>query len=364
MKPLRFLVRDSLSLVCLTAGIATSGEIAPVRSASDAPGTPGLAIPLDTLRGRDPATLQEEFADYARLGIRWLRTDLYWADVQANGPDSFDWSEFDHILKLAEDHDLWLLPVVGTTPKWAQKDKTRPSTPANPADFARFMEEAVRRYTPRGIHAWEIWNEPNMAGAWPPHPDPEGYAELLIAAHDAIKTANPDALVIFGGLAAANWTGPVLDVQYVAATTFLDAVYDAGAGNAFDAMSFHPYSYPDMPNPDWRWNGWGMMHGPLRQIMKRRGDGDKKVWITEFGAPSNAGHGGISEDEQAALLRESIAIAYETKWAGPVFWYSYRDRGSDMGNNEHWFGLIDKNGRRKPAWTTLRAASDQFPLER
>ena len=46
-------------------------------------GTAGIAVGLDTLRGRDEADLRAEFADFAQLGVRWLRTDIYWADVQA-----------------------------------------------------------------------------------------------------------------------------------------------------------------------------------------------------------------------------------------------------------------------------------------
>ena len=80
--------------------------LAPPATAQDAPvtpGTAGLAIGLDTLRGRDEADLRAEFADFAKLGVRWLRTDIYWADVQAKGPGSYDWSETDHILDLAQD---------------------------------------------------------------------------------------------------------------------------------------------------------------------------------------------------------------------------------------------------------------------
>lgn len=71
-----------------------------------APGTAGLAVGLDTFRGRDDAELRAEFADFAALGVRWLRTDIYWADVQAKGPGSYDWSETDHILDLAQEFGI------------------------------------------------------------------------------------------------------------------------------------------------------------------------------------------------------------------------------------------------------------------
>ena len=113
------------------------------QDAPTAPGTAGIAVGLDTLRGRDEADLRAEFADFAQLGVRWLRTDIYWADVQAKGPGSYDWSETDHILDLAQEFGIQLLPVVGTTPDWAKKDRDGASTPGNPDSFGRFLTAAV-----------------------------------------------------------------------------------------------------------------------------------------------------------------------------------------------------------------------------
>lgn len=344
------LIRPLFARLGVAVMMAALALPATAQDAPVTPGTAGLAIGLDTLRGRDEADLRAEFADFAKLGVRWLRTDIYWADVQAKGPGSYDWSETDHILDLAQEFGIQLLPVVGTTPDWAKKDRDGASTPGNPDSFGRFLTAAVQRYKPRGIRVWEIWNEPNLAGNWPPHPDPAAYADLLIAAHRAIKAQDPDATVILGGMAAARWTGPPFNVQHYTAPDFLQGIYDAGGGDAFDAVAYHPYSYPDTPDADWRWNGWGIMSGPLRDLMISHGDGDKPIWITEFGAPTNDGNGGISEAEQAETLREGVRLARESDWAGPLFWYGYRDLGGDVGNNEHWFGILDEKSRRKPAW--------------
>ena len=198
------LIRPLFARLGVAVMMAALALPATAQDAPVTPGTAGLAIGLDTLRGRDEADLRAEFADFAKLGVRWLRTDIYWADVQAKGPGSYDWSETDHILDLAQEFGIQLLPVVGTTPDWAKKDRDGASTPGNPDSFGRFLTAAVQRYKPRGIRVWEIWNEPNLAGNWPPHPDPAAYAELLISAHRAIKAQDPDATVILGGMAAAR----------------------------------------------------------------------------------------------------------------------------------------------------------------
>ena len=66
------------------------------------------------------------------------------------------------------------------------------------------------------------------------------------------------------------------------------------------------------------------------------------------------GLGGVSEAEQAETLREGVRLARESDWAGPLFWYGYRDLGGDVGNNEHWFGILDQKSRRKPAWEAFQ----------
>lgn len=336
---------------------ATAGAATAQADPDHAPGVLGMAVGLNALRGLDDARLDAEFAEYAALGMRWLRTDLYWADVQADGPGDYAWSEFDRIVEFAGRHDLKLLPVVGTTPDWARADRDAASSPGSPNFYARFLSMAVKRYAPMGVEVWEIWNEPNLSSNWPPRPDPMAYAALLEAAYDAIHDADPDATVLLGGLSPVTWTGPPFAMRHYAATDFLEAVYDSGAGDSFDAVAFHPYSYPDAPDPDDAGNGWGMMTGQIRRIMEENGDAEKPVWITEYGAPTNDGSGGISESEQVRMLGESLRLAREVDWAGPLFWYSFRDLGEDPQSNEQWFGLIDHDGRRKPAWQEMKALS-------
>ncbi len=287
------------------------------------------------------------------MGVRWLRTDLNWAVVQDAGPGSFDWRDMDRIVDQASSFGISVLPVVGATPAWAWQDPDRPSPPRDPAAYGRFLAAAVARYAPRGIHSWEIWNEPNLAGPFPPRPDPAAYAALLQAGAQAIRAADPTATVILGGLAAVTRTDLDGDPPAIAAVEFLQAVYAAGAGPAFDAVGFHPYTGSALPDLGARRNSWGVMAGPLRAVMDAQGDAAKPIWITEYGAPTNPGRRGVAEDRQAEQLAAGVALARATPWLGPVFWYSYRDLGTDPDNPEDWFGLMAADGRAKPVRKTL-----------
>ena len=99
-----------------------------------------------------------------------------------------------------------------------------------------------------GVHAFEIWNEPNTT-FWAPRPDPGVYTKLLRSASRAIHRADRRATVVSGGLAAQ---GPTLDWVADDGTGmsplhFLQAMYAHGAHGAFDALGFHPYGIPGGP---------------------------------------------------------------------------------------------------------------------
>lgn len=40
-----------------------------------------------------------------------------------------------------------------------------------------------------GVHAYEVWNEPNIVNFWAPGPDPARYTQLLKLAYPAITAA-------------------------------------------------------------------------------------------------------------------------------------------------------------------------------
>lgn len=73
------------------------------------------------------------------------------------------------------------------------------------------------------------------------------------------------------------------------ADTFLTGAYAAAAGQPmFDALSTHPYAFPELPatqNP--KSGGWNLTPA-VRKVMTDNGDGAKAVWFTEFGAPTGA----------------------------------------------------------------------------
>ena len=56
-------------------------------------------------------------------------------------------------------------------------------------------------------------------------------------------------------------------------------------------------------------------------------------------------------------MLEAFEALGDWSWAGPLLWYSYRDRGTDAGDREDWFGLRRDDGSAKPGLVTFRAAA-------
>ncbi len=205
----------------------------------------------------------------------------------------------------------------------------------------------MQRYAPLGVHAWEIWNEPNHVAFWGPRPDPVAYTDLLERASSAIHEVDPGATVMNGGLAPAPDRG-----GEISPLTFLRRIYELGGGPYMDAVAHHPYQFPDPPTSPEPSNAF-LQTAQLHDLMVSFGDGAKKIWGTEVGAPTR-GPDSVSETDQALWLREYYDIWNGWAFTGPLFWYSARDTGN-ANTLEDSYGLVHHNRTPKPALAAFKA---------
>ncbi|MDQ1522040.1 MAG: hypothetical protein QOI55_3113 [Actinomycetota bacterium] len=299
----------------------------------------------------DDAALARDTAAMAATGARWLRADFYWAIIQGGGPESYDWTSADRVVQAATSRGMEVLALAAYSPEWARPPGTSDHhPPLDPDAYAKFLYQAAKRYAPLGVHAWEIWNEPNVDTFWQPRPDPASYAAMLQRAYVALKSADPKAVVITGGLAPGLDTS---DGKTLSAHTFLSRVYDAGAGGSFDAVGLHPYSFPAMPLDAKDWNTF--YNAPtLYQVMVDHGDAKKRIWGTEYGA-STSGPGSVSDAFQSDVVRDGYRVWLSWPFTGPLLIYVYRDYANNPSDREANFGLVQHDGTPKPAFATFEA---------
>ena len=315
--------------------------------------------------------LDKRMAGIAAMGAKWVRFDFNWSLIQPNTAASYDWRLYDRLILAAQKHKLFILGILDYTPEWARASACKDSDkchPADPQQFAQFARVVANRYKNRGLHYWEIWNEPNNPQFWQPAASPAEYTRLLQAASSALKAEDKDAYIITAGLSPQETD----DTAY-APIDFLSGVYEAGGKNSFDAVAHHPYTFPISPKstPFHAWNQMVDTKKGLRGLMLNNGDGNKKIWITEYGAPTG-GPGPIStvespkleqhpfvvdENLQAKLLTDAADLYKSYDWVGPFMYYSYEDVGTTHDTNENFFGLLRADGSQKPAYQVFRSIS-------
>ena len=289
----------------------------------------------------------------------WIRIDINWAVVQADGASSYNWTPFDNVVRATTSRGMKVLAGILYTPGWARPAGTAANTP--PSDlsaYGRFASAAVARYAPMGVHAYEVWNEPNIVNFWAPGPDPAPLHTTAQARVHGDQGRRRDG----NGRqrrSLALWSIRREDWQRMNPVSFLEQMYANGAAGSFDAVGWHPYNYP------WglsyaTWSAWSQMAQTTpsaRSLMLARGDGAKQIWATEFGAPTGTTTRDVSEASQAKLVTDSYTQLKSWSWAGPGFFYSYHDNGTNTTDVEQNFGIVRYDWTPKLAYAAYQSAA-------
>lgn len=352
--------RLRLPLACalaLAIGALSACAPAPVTPTTSAPAATcssvGLGIaggaPLSWLSQTD---LDAELAAMKNAGTTWLRFDMDWSAIEPTKGQQ-NWSAPDRIVERAKLQGLSLVAIVTYTPTWARIAGATDSHgyPSDTAAFAKFAQQAAQRYSSK-ISTWEIWNEPNLTQFFQPKPNAQIYTSMLKAASTSIKAVQPSAKILNGGLAPAVDNGS--DISPV---TYIKSLYAAGAKSSFDVFSVHPYSWPALPS-DASTSSWNTFYRIrlMRETMVQYGDSGKKVWATEFGAPTGNGPTAVSTQLQAKIIADGFAEAKTLGYIERIFVYSLRDRGTNTTDIEQNFGLMTISFTPKPALAAVKQA--------
>jgi O-antigen ligase len=266
-----------------------------------------------SLEQYDDAELVANLERIKGMGSHYVKQTFYWQEP-------FDWTAADRLVTAVTNHNLLLVPLLNGNPA----DNFAP--PADPAHFAAWAGQFAGRY---GDHLtyYIIWDEPNLASQWGWRPvNPVEYGALLTAAGRAIRTADAGAVIVLAPLAPTIETGPM----NLADPLYLQALYDAGAGTAFDVAAGKPYGFDSDPT-DRRVDGHRLNFSRailLREVMERNGDGGKAIWAGNWGwnslPPGWTGPPSIwgQVDEQTQAERTAAALERarrEWPWHGVLF---------------------------------------------
>jgi hypothetical protein len=292
------------------------------------------------------------------LGATVVRIDLNWpwAEVETG---SYDWSLYDqYAAELAKRRlrPLFILnrpnPPYGK-PYDAVVDGKRergigpPAAPQDIAAFARFAAAAAERY--RHLDPiWEIWNEPDQDGFWPPTPNPTDYVTLARETCLAVRQRVPNAVVV--GPAAAQ-----MPTVWRPKKPLFDALLaDTRLLTCLDAISLHTHRFKQKPETVSR------DYAVLRDIYRSTWPAavpQKPIVDTEWGDSVHTS--GLTEDTQARWLARMYLVNLMEQ-VRLTNWYCLFDVGSDDAEMEHRFGLVRADGTPRPAYQAYKVLAQQL----
>ncbi|WP_101952741.1 VCBS domain-containing protein [Mycobacterium sp. 3519A] len=283
-------------------------------------------------------------------GVDTIRILIPWVGVEPSN-DSWNWSAVDRMVNSAKARNMTVIGILNSPPDWAMVPGS-PSLggpPADPAEYAEFVGMVAARYAGK-VSAYEVWNEPNYYRFWEPTPDPAAYTALLKVGYAAIKAADPNAVVVGGVIAAA----PDAGTQAIDSVRFVTEMYEAGAAGYFDALSFHPYSMALFSEGGSVAGSPLLMANQIHDVMVAYGDGNKKIWATEYGMPSYL----VTEAGQASYIDDFLTTWRDLDYAGPAYIHTLRDFATfDLAQGT--MGVYKQDWTPKLAVTVIEAVIDE-----
>jgi hypothetical protein len=273
----------------------------------------------------------------------WRLWDAYvaWPNVEPKR-GHWNFSHLDRDVSLAESHGVEILLPLGLTPAWAssrpkERSGYEPGNAAEPrdiSDWREYVREVGTRYKGR-IHAYEIWNEPNLSDFFSGRPD--SMLELAREAYGVLKQVDPTVLV-----ASPSATGPT-------GIEWLERYLKMGGGAYADVIGFHFYVTPEAPEAMLE------LGERLRAVLEENHLASKPVWNTETGwlienrlsrvRPQNSSFSKVLTLEEASAY---VSRSYLLNWAMGVRRFFFYSWDSEVG------GLTEADGQTwKPPATAF-----------
>ncbi len=320
----------------------------------------------------------EQFQLLKRGGVDSVRVPIEWGAIQPDPGGPLNWGSIDGTVRRAANAGVEVLPFISGAPAWAVPSifvpgtgKTAkapahlPVTGAAATAWSNLLKGAVARYGPNGsfwaenpivpkrpIRAWQVWNEENFK-YFVAKPNPVEYGKLVKISYAALKSVDPGAQAILGGMFALpkGCRSKALPKQNYCAADFLQLMYEKTPGikAKFNGVALHPYTgkYQEL-TPEIE---------EFRDVLAANKDAAKGLWITELGWSSqppdplrNIFAKGLAG--QAAQLKGafSLLVAHQVKWKlQRIYWFSVDDQDG-ICNFCNGSGLFAQGFVPKQAW--------------
>lgn len=195
-----------------------------------------------------------------------------------------------------------------------------------------------------GVRVFSGPNEPHLSGM-----PPEECVKIGRGLREKAKAANP-ANVVYGPSVGVNDKS----------LNYLRKFYEAGGKGVFDAIDLHTYietgddfHLPTGLEPGSPETLLGRVE-KVKELMREFGD-TSPLTASEFGysdSPHEHFHGHITPQNKAEFLVRGL-ILHNVLGFRRVMVYAFRDEGTDPYWGEHLYGILTRDGQKKPAFAAI-----------
>ncbi|MDW5419020.1 cellulase family glycosylhydrolase [Iodobacter sp. CM08] len=282
------------------------------------------------------------------LGLEWTRVDLHWDRHEAKEND-YLFKPIDTVVDALKDKQLksvfYLVgsaPFASSAPLLAGNKDQYP--PKDNEVFAKRMGMLAKRYP--SVDAWQVWNEPNLPAFWRPAENAADYGRMLQSSVRVLKQIAPSKPVVMAGMAYYSQ-------MPIKRGLMLEELGKKGALGLGAIVAYHPYSQ-EPEGDDVKERDFILRSKEINQrlrAMKVPG-----IWATEWGWSSYAGpkeeQSLIGEAGQADYLLRRLVLMSVSDF-DRVFLFALSDLDSRAGVRDRSYGLLDLQGKPKPAYKAL-----------
>ena len=313
------------------------------------------------------------------LGVKYAVHQMSWYHLE-NKKGEYKWQILDGAVNEMAKAGIKVILHPVHTPPWLADEQGQMR---DPAEFEKFMKLVAARYKGKVI-GYHIWNESNLAREVGKYVISARYAEILKAGYRGVKASDQTAVVISAALTPTGVNNPEIAVDDV---IFLRRLYAYNGGELkgyFDVLGAHPGSnanppdtlHPDKPGAGPGWNNHASFYfrriEQLRQVMLENGDGQKQMWLTEFGwastdkpAPGYEYAAQVSEAEQAQYIGQAFRMGRDQyPWMGAMLLFQLNmatpNISTDPGDERIAWGVIRRDGSKRPSYDAVKQYAKEW----
>jgi hypothetical protein len=259
---------------------------------------------------------------YSQLAFGSLRlwdANVTWREIETS-PGIYDWTRLDAYVTAAQARGVEVTLVVGMTPSFYNRDRTKP--PAELSAYRSYVSAAMARYRDfngkRGIAAYQVWNEGNVRDYWTGTPNQ--LAQLTQVVAQTRRLVDPGAVVLAPSFAVRQASQRAWLAHYQSQRVGGRPVWRYYDANALSLYPRERYG-ARLGGPE---ESMQLLH-QVRRLLTQVGVPSKPIWGTEINYGLN-GHATaatpISERRQVANVIRTYVLAAANRLAR-MFWYRY-----------------------------------------